>query len=267
MRKIAVVVALVSSSIACGGFLGFGDDDDEPLPPPRPAVDAGSNVTADAADGGSEVAPLPPGCQRHAFRAKGATDVDAALASAGWQSGQRGTATMEIANGELVLRTPGTPLDEANVSFRRDGIITRVTCTTTVEVSSFSGQSRFVQMRLVGSEWGNDNYYVWSEWRPEGLISGVQANPVLDSGTVEAYSPLQASPATNQKLALAFELTAEPPKFVANLGGKEMTVIPQRPPGAVDYARVIVGLDTSSPGDGGFSTIFDDIECITCVAQ
>lgn len=247
MRKVVAVVALVSSSIACGGFLGFGDDDDPPAPSP-PAPDGGpGDADVDAADGGSQGEPLPPGCTRHAFTVKGASDVDAALTSAGWQNGQRGTVTMLIENGELVLRTTGTPLDEANVSFRRNGAITRVACTTTMDVSSFSGQSRFVQLRLIGGEWTNDNYYVWSEWRPEGLISGVQATSLVDGGNVEAYSALQTPPAANQKLALSFELTAAPPKFVANLGGKEMTAIPQRPPGAVDFARVIVGLDTSGP--------------------
>lgn len=234
-------------------------------------ADASPDAVIDgaSADGGTNPEePLPPGCQRHAITFEDAGSVDAALAT-GWQSFKAGNGTITIEDGRLLVGSPGiasSGKDEVNVSFRRDGVITRVTCTTQIEVSSFATDTRFVELRLIGPRWGSDNYTAYGRWSEGEWAVAVQGG-LVDSGTViDTYGSRVRAPATGQKLPLFVELTAEPQKFTVKLGDSESSVT-TTPPGEVDFARVIIGALTTEPDSGAYEIRYDDIECVTCVAQ
>jgi hypothetical protein len=266
-----VVVGVLAGSVACGGFLGFGDDDDEGEPPVAPAEASTSDAVsnADASEGGTTVVPLPPGCTRHTFTTKGAADVDAAVLAQGWDSNLVGNTSMAIEDGQLVLRSAGVKTDsydEANVSFRHDGKLARLTCTTNVVVSSFAGDSRYVQLRLYEPRW-TPWFSAYALWEKGEVGAPTQGVYVADGGTADEFPARKPAPPAGGKLPLLVELVSDPPSFRVQLGDVEIAHTPT-PFGFPDIARVIFGTLTA-PGTsaGPYEVRYDDIECIACDAQ
>lgn len=268
MRRIAVVLALFSSSIACGGFLGFGDDDAPPGPPP-PVDDAGGDVVT--AEGGSVEPPLPvgPGCTRHAMTFDGPSDVDAALATQGWDVFVRGTASLSIEDQRLVARSSGVGKelsDEANISFRHEGRIASITCKSKLELSTFDGQGRFFEARLFDTALWDPFWFAYGEWRPGMIGAAVQGNRVNDGGSIDVFPRVSAPPAAT-KLPLLIEITREPSRVHLKLGEAEIDHQPTSP-GNPEVARVIFGAFTGAgAGTGPYELRYDAIDCVVCNVQ
>jgi hypothetical protein len=203
---------------------------------------------------------------------KDAGVLDAALLAQGWDSNVTGDTSLAIEDGRLVVRSSvGATTNEANVSFRHDGKVARITCKTNVEVSSFAGQSRFVWIRLFEPQW--EGYYsAYAEWIQGELGASVQgtfadagAGADLDAATstIDVFPRVPAPPA-GRRLPLVVEYVRSPTSFRVKLGDAENAHSPTSP-GNPDVARVIFGGFTpAGPISDAYETRFDDIECVIC---
>lgn len=256
-RGVAVsVIALVSSSIACGGFLGFGDDDELP-PAPSPSSDGGPDVTV--AEGGS-TADASEVCETRTM----VLDTDAFVAGPDWSKGTLiGGGELTVANGALVSRLPidGAPKAEATIFATREGNVSRITCTARVSTSSFADEGRFIELRIEGPRWV-DFYGIRVDWADGTLRAARQATPVGGAELAE-YAPVP-TPAVDTFHDLRAELVLGPtPKFEMSIAGASQSFAP---PAAGTVTRAQVAVGTLASGTFvPYEVRYASVDCEMCV--
>jgi hypothetical protein len=263
-RVVAVVLALVSSSIACGGFLGFGDDDELPAP----SIDAGPEVSAivDAAEGSTTTVDATPAevCETRTL----VLGTDAGIAGPDWSKGvttTTGGATLSVEEGRLVSRSGdgdagGRP--EATLFATRSGNASRVRCRLRVGSSSFAGNGRLLELRVEGPKWVQ-YYGVRIDWA-NGVFRTVYQAEDTAGASFSAFPPFPA-PAVNTLHDLTAELVlGDVPKFTMTLDGMKQEMSPP-PPDAITRTQVVIGTVVLEQPLVPHEVRYESVSCEMCI--
>ena len=262
MRRLAVIVplvALVSTSVACGGFLGFGDDDgDSPAPPST--GDAGADVLT--AEGGSNP-------DEQCVTRRLVLGTDAGIGGSDWSPGINtvtGGAALLVMDGKLVSRSgdgaPGTRAEATLFSTQRDQL-SRLHCDVRVSSTSFADDGRLFELRIEGPQW--QGYYgVRIEWVDGKFQLAYQALPVDGKPEQALYQALVPPPQAGVFHDLVVDLDfRETPRLALSIAGA-MLETPPPAPGRITRTQVVIGTAVNPPFEAHDVT-YESVVCETCI--
>jgi hypothetical protein len=261
VRRVAVVLALISSSIACGGFLGFGDDDDDTEV--RPTDDGGSEGGGPSnADGGFAPKEI---CETRNV----VLGTDAGIAGSDWSKGintSTGGGKLYVDGGVLVSTTGDGDAGgraEATLFATRSGDLTRIACKLRVASSSFADKGSLLQIRIEGPKLSG-NYDLRVDWGSGGLFRAVfQGTP--DGGTAFSnFDQFDSPPAVDTMHDLKVDLVmGERPSFDVTIAdaGKRLS-----PPAMDPFTRTQVVIGTvADPPFVPHEVRYESVSCEMCV--
>lgn len=266
MRRVAFVVASVaaiSSAIACGGILGFGDDGEGIAPTSGNDAGGGGDVTT--AEGGAAFDAAGESCETRTL----VLGTDAGIAGPDWSKGittTTGGAALVVEEGKLISRSgdgnQGTKA-EATLFATRSGNATRIRCAVRAESSSFADVGRLLEFRLEAPQWA-EYYGVRLDWQGGVFRVAYQARPAGGT-TLEDFPRLP--PITEDRphdIVMEMRLGSAPTIDVTIDGIAAATVVPPAT-GDIPRTQAVIGT-VAFPPFAPHEVRYESVVCEMCIA-